>query len=149
MRKKQPTKDDIIVANKPKFITNIEVKTPEQFKKVFSTVDNPLELQMATKLFTKGIPFTYQKRIDLNGNSYGRTFVIIDFAIHKTNILIEVDGKQHHNNPEQVLKDIGRNNFLVAMGYRVFQFDWETVMSTRDKWDVMRMVKRAMEAKKV
>ncbi|SNR75792.1 Very-short-patch-repair endonuclease [Lutibacter agarilyticus] len=46
---------------------------------------------------------------------------IVDFYIHKYNLVIEVDG-EYHDKQEQIIKDKERTNFLEFNGLKVIRF---------------------------
>ncbi|HEY4920943.1 MAG TPA: DUF559 domain-containing protein [Xanthobacteraceae bacterium] len=54
---------------------------------------------------------------------------IVDFASHKANLVIEIDGGQH---AEQVAADAERTKFLEAEGYRVIRFWNNDVLTNID-----------------
>jgi very-short-patch-repair endonuclease len=45
---------------------------------------------------------------------------IVDFAIHSNRLIIEVDG-EHHFTPEGLRRDVKRDEWLAAKGYRVLR----------------------------
>ena len=47
---------------------------------------------------------------------------IPDFAIHDLNLVIEIDG-QHHFEPDQMVRDRKRDQWLQGQGYKVLRFN--------------------------
>jgi very-short-patch-repair endonuclease len=47
---------------------------------------------------------------------------IADFIVHEKRVVIEVDG-QHHFEPNGVLRDRARDQWLAGQGYRVLRFN--------------------------
>lgn len=90
---------------------------------------NPMEQVMAVKLLLAGESFYAQKKIILPEGWIisGRKYFLADFYLPEYNLIIETDGKIH-DNAEKYDYDRNRNNALVALGYRVFRFDWDDVM---------------------
>lgn len=43
---------------------------------------------------------------------------IVDFAVHEKRLVIEVDG-EHHELPDRMRRDAGRDAWLASQGYRV------------------------------
>lgn len=46
---------------------------------------------------------------------------VVDFACHRARLVIEVDGGVH-SLPEVAIRDLGRDEWLAAQGYRVLRF---------------------------
>ncbi|NJC41585.1 very-short-patch-repair endonuclease [Brevundimonas alba] len=46
---------------------------------------------------------------------------VVDFACHRARLVIEVDGGVH-SLPEVAVRDLGRDEWLAAQGYRVLRF---------------------------
>jgi very-short-patch-repair endonuclease len=53
---------------------------------------------------------------------------IVDFVCRDKRLIVEVDGGQHADNPE----DVARDAFMVGEGYRVIRFWNNDVLSNRD-----------------
>jgi very-short-patch-repair endonuclease len=47
---------------------------------------------------------------------------VVDFACHSARIVIEVDGAIHANLPEVAIRDMQRQEWLEAQGYRLLRF---------------------------
>jgi len=93
---------------------------------------NPLERVMAVNLLLSGYSFFPQKKVELPEGWVvdNRKFFVVDFKLTDDleDIIIEVDGKIHEEK-EVKEKDRNRDNVLVALGYRVFHFSWDEVMT--------------------
>lgn len=63
----------------------------------------------------------------------GRFVARLDGAYPGPRVGIEFDGKETHERPEAVLRDRGRQNDLLALGWTVLRFTW---------WDVTRDTQR-------
>jgi very-short-patch-repair endonuclease len=59
------------------------------------------------------------------------------------NVVIELDGFEHHSNRADYRRDRRRCNALTALGYRVLRFSWEDVVGTPEH--VVARVKEALE----
>ncbi len=59
------------------------------------------------------------------------------------NVIIELDGFEHHSNRADYRRDRRRCNALTALGYRVLRFAWEDVVATPDY--VVAKVKKALD----
>ena len=46
----------------------------------------------------------------------------VDFVVHEKKLVIEVDG-EHHFEPEQMARDVTRDNWLGERGYRVLRLN--------------------------
>ena len=55
---------------------------------------------------------------------------IVDFVCHAAKLIIEVDGGQHFE-PENIVRDVRRDAYLAAQGYRVLRFSNLDVMANK------------------
>ncbi len=65
--------------------------------------------------FLKNCPYNF-KRQKIIGS------FIVDFCCDNPKIVIELDGDQHYNNTECLIKDSKRDEILSKLGYRVLRF---------------------------
>ncbi len=59
------------------------------------------------------------------------------------NVIIEIDGFEHHSNRTDYRRDRRRCNALTALGYRVLRFSWEEVVPTPEY--VVAKVREALD----
>lgn len=52
------------------------------------------------------------------------TTAILDAALRKLRIAVEIDGRAYHSDPDQFQRDRTRQNSLVALGWIVLRFTW-------------------------
>jgi hypothetical protein len=70
----------------------------------------------------------------------GRLVARIDLAYPALRLAIEVDGFEHHSNPDAFQRDRTRQNDLIALGWTVLRFTWEDVV--RRPQEVVDAVRR-------
>ena len=80
--------------------------------------------------------FTPLRRFDVIGFSLqyevwemGRCVGRVDGAVPKLKLAIEMDGYEHHTDPDTFQRDRSRQNELVALGWTVLRFTWHDVVN--------------------
>lgn len=111
----------------------VEINDAESLRLGLQKCSNPMEKMMAINLFEYKIRFYPQYKIDCpdGWTISGRKYFIADFYIPFLNLVIETDGKIH-NEEENIVKDIWKDNTLNCLGYHVFRFNWDTVIGYKD-----------------
>jgi very-short-patch-repair endonuclease len=59
----------------------------------------------------------------------GRCVGRVDGAVPKLKLAIEIDGYEHHTDPDAFQRDRSRQNELVALGWTVLRFTWHDVVN--------------------
>jgi very-short-patch-repair endonuclease len=59
----------------------------------------------------------------------GRCVGRVDGAVPKLRLAIEIDGYEHHTDPDAFQRDRSRQNELVALGWTVLRFTWHDVVN--------------------
>ena len=57
-----------------------------------------------------------------------------DIAIEDIKLAIEIDGRQHHSDPQRFEQDRQRRNAFVKEGWTVLQFTWKVINEEPDKF---------------
>jgi very-short-patch-repair endonuclease len=65
----------------------------------------------------------------------------VDAAYPSSHVLIEADGRRWHTRVDDFVRDRGRDNEVVALGWRVLRFTWEDLRHRPDR--VCAVVRRA------
>ena len=96
---------------------------------------------MGIELLLHSINFIPQYKITLpeGWKVGGRTYFVVDFFLPNFEIIIETDGKIQLKE-EQQIKDRGKDNVLVSLGFRVFRFSWDEVMKKNEDWDIFNLI---------
>jgi very-short-patch-repair endonuclease len=55
---------------------------------------------------------------------------VVDFVCHAAKLIIEVDGGQHFE-PENIIRDARRDEYLAAQGFRILRFNNLDVMKNK------------------
>ena len=65
--------------------------------------------------FFKKLPITVNRQ-KVIGN------FIVDFYVAEANLVVELDGSQHYENPRQIASDFDRDKFLESIGVKVLRY---------------------------
>lgn len=128
------------IFNKDIFICDFEDLEKELKEKNLKL--NPLEKTMAIELLSHNYYFFCQFKINLpeGWRVDKRKYFVADFFIPEIDLIIETDGKIHLSEENQI-KDIKRNNCLTMMGFRIFHFNWDEVVTKNNKnWDIFNLI---------
>ena len=72
----------------------------------------------------------------------GGVTVYPDVLFRRLRLVIEIDGREFHNDPEVFESDRHRQNLMVLHGWRVLRVTWQMIQSEPDR--VIEMVREAM-----
>ena len=72
----------------------------------------------------------------------GRCIGRVDGAVPRVKLAVEVDGYEHHTDPEAFQRDRTRQNELVALGWTVLRFTWHDVVNRPEH--VARQIRAAI-----
>ncbi len=102
--------------------------------------ESPLETMLRLLLHLCGLPAPVcQYEVQpLNGKIIGR----VDLAFPDRGLLLEADGRTHHEAWSDGVRDRRRQNLLVTAGFRILRFTWDDVWSR--PMDVVEAVRSAL-----
>lgn len=83
-----------------------------------------LETLLRLLLVLAGLP---QPQVQIPVRHPGGTYYG-DLGYRERKLILEADGRDHHSEWSQVMKDMARQNFLVAAGWMVLRFSWRQVL---------------------
>jgi very-short-patch-repair endonuclease len=58
----------------------------------------------------------------------GQWIARVDMAWPSRRVIIEVDGREHHETPEAVLRDRDKQNRLAGAGWTLLRFTWSDIV---------------------
>jgi len=71
-----------------------------------------------------------------NNLEYERQYNIdelhVDYYFPSLNLVLEIDGKEWHNNPEQKTKDFKRDKLILSKGYTIFRVSANLIINNTD-----------------
>jgi hypothetical protein len=88
--------------------------------------ESPLETRARLVLTRAGLP---PEVLQLNVfDRDGQWIARVDMAWPSRRVIIEVDGREHHETPEAVLRDRDKQNRLAGAGWTLLRFTWSDIV---------------------
>ena len=96
------------------------------------------EITLYNILKEAGYNFDFQRPVVVNKLKSPQLF-ILDFVLIPFNLIIEVDGKQHHSSSKDVKSDNRRTKLLRAEGYQILRF-WNRQLDNYTKNQILDII---------
>lgn len=96
------------------------------------------EITLYNILKEAGYNFDFQRPVVVNKLKSPQLF-ILDFVLIPFNLIIEVDGKQHHSSSKDVKSDNRRTKLLKQEGYQILRF-WNSQLTNYTKNQILDII---------
>lgn len=109
-----------------------------QYAKDLNKNKTKWEIILYNILKEAGYNFDFQRPVVVNKLKSPQLF-ILDFVLIPFNLIIEVDGKQHHSSSKDVKSDNRRTKLLRAEGYQILRF-WNRQLDNYTKNQILDII---------